>query len=64
MIFDEAGIHKYTHTNHELNALNIKYYNFGSSFDTTKFCSRNVQVDAEAIHPMIQEQHLALRCRP
>jgi hypothetical protein len=64
MIFDEARIHKYTHTNNELNALNIKYYNFGSTFDTIEFCNGNVHIDAEVIHSMIQEQHLALRCRP
>jgi hypothetical protein len=42
--------------------MNIKYYNFGSSFDTTEFCSRNINVDAEAIYSMIQEKHLTLRC--
>jgi hypothetical protein len=42
MILDEVRIHKYTHINHELSALNIKFYNFGSSFDTTEFCSRKV----------------------
>jgi hypothetical protein len=36
---DEARIHKYTHRNHKLNALNIEYYNFDSSFYTTEFCS-------------------------
>jgi hypothetical protein len=36
MILNKARIHKYTHTNHELSALNIKYYNFGSCFDTTE----------------------------
>jgi hypothetical protein len=40
MILDEARIHKYTHINHKLNALNIKYYNFDSSFNITEFCSR------------------------
>jgi hypothetical protein len=53
MIFDEARIHKYTHTNNELNALNIKYYNFGSTFDTIEFCNGNVHIDAEVIHSMI-----------
>jgi hypothetical protein len=42
----------------------MNYYNFGSSFDTTKFAAKNVHVDAEAIHSMIQGQHLALRCHP
>jgi hypothetical protein len=28
MILAEVRIHKYTHTNHKLNTLNIKYYNF------------------------------------
>jgi hypothetical protein len=46
-IFDEARIHKYTYTNYQLSALNIEYYNFGSIFDTTEFCSENVHVDAE-----------------
>jgi hypothetical protein len=35
MIFDEAGIHKYTHINYELNDLKIKYYKFDSTFNTT-----------------------------
>jgi hypothetical protein len=39
-ILDEARIHKYTHTNHKLSALNIKYYKFGSNF-ATEFCSGN-----------------------
>jgi hypothetical protein len=39
MILDEARIHKYTYTNHELSFLNIKYYNFGSNFNTIEFCS-------------------------
>jgi hypothetical protein len=59
-ILDEARIHKYTHVNHKLNNLNIKYYNFGSSFDTTEFYSRKLHVDAEAKHSMIQGQHLTL----
>jgi hypothetical protein len=37
-VCNNCKIHKYTHANHKLNALNIKYYNFGSSFDTTEFC--------------------------
>jgi hypothetical protein len=41
-ILDEARIHKYTHTNHKLRALNIKYYNFGLCFDTIEFCSRKI----------------------
>jgi hypothetical protein len=39
-ILDEARIHKYTHTNNKLSALNLKYYKFSSSFDTIEFCSR------------------------
>jgi hypothetical protein len=46
-ILDEARIHKYTYTNYQLSALNIKYYNFGSSFDTTEFYNENIHVDAE-----------------
>jgi hypothetical protein len=38
-ILAEARIHKYTYTNHKLNALNIKYYNFDSKFDSIEFCS-------------------------
>jgi hypothetical protein len=53
MILDEVRIHKYTYTNYKLNALNIKYYNFGSSFETTEFCSRKLYMDAEAINLMI-----------
>jgi hypothetical protein len=53
MILDEAGIHKYTHTNHNLSVLNIKYYKFDSSFDTTEFYSRNINVDAETIYSTI-----------
>jgi hypothetical protein len=52
-ILDEARIHKYTHTNHKLSALDIKYYNFDSSFDTTEFYSGKVYVKAEAIQSMI-----------
>jgi hypothetical protein len=63
-ILDEARLHKYTHTNHKLNTLNIKYYNFGSSFDTTEFCSEKLHVDAEAIHSTIQGQHLAPKMPP
>jgi hypothetical protein len=63
-ILDEARIHKYTHTNHELSTMNIKYYNFGSCFYTTEFCSRKVHIDAEVIHSTIQGQHLTLRCCP
>jgi hypothetical protein len=44
--------------------MNIKYYNFCSSFDTIEFCSGKFHVDAEVIHSMLQGQHLALRCRP
>jgi hypothetical protein len=48
MILDEARILKYTHINHKLSNLNIKYYNFYSSFDTTEFCSGKLHVDAES----------------
>jgi hypothetical protein len=41
-----------------------KYYNIYSNFDTTKFRSDKVYIDAEAIHSMIQGQHLILRYRP
>jgi hypothetical protein len=54
MILDETRMHKYTHTNHKLNDLNIKYYNFDSSFDITGFAVKNVHIDAEAKHSMIQ----------
>jgi hypothetical protein len=54
MILDEAKIHKYTHIKYKLSALNIKYYNFDLSFDTTEFYSRIVNIDAEAKHSMIQ----------
>jgi hypothetical protein len=64
MILDEARILKYTHINHKLSNLNIKYYNFYLSLDTTEFCSGKLHVDAEAIHLMIQMQHIVLRCRP
>jgi hypothetical protein len=40
----------------------MKYYNFGSCFDTTEFCSGKVHIDVEAIHSMIKGQHLTLRC--
>jgi hypothetical protein len=63
-MLDEIRIYKYTYLNHKLGALNIKYYNFSSSFDTTKFCSGKLHLDAEVIHSMIQGQHLTLRCRP
>jgi hypothetical protein len=53
---------KSIHTNHKLNALSIKYYNFCSSFDITEFLQRKLHVDTEAIHSMIQEKHLVLRC--
>jgi hypothetical protein len=33
-ILDEARIYKCTHTNYKLSYLNIKYYKFGSNFDT------------------------------
>jgi hypothetical protein len=42
MVLHEARIHKYTHTNYKLSPLNIKYYNFGSSFDTIEFCSGRI----------------------
>jgi hypothetical protein len=64
MILDEIRIHKYTHTNYKLSVLNIKYYNFCSSFNTIEFYSGKLYVDAEAIHSTIQGKHLALRCRP
>jgi hypothetical protein len=64
MILNQARIHKYTHTNHQLSALNIKYYNFDSSFNITEFYSKKLHVDAEVIHSMIQGQYLALKCRP
>jgi hypothetical protein len=57
-------MHKYTHTNPKFSALNIKYCNFDTSFDTIEFCSGNVHVDTEEIHSTIQGQHLALRCHP
>jgi hypothetical protein len=63
-ILGEERIHKYTHTNHKLSDLNIKYYKFSSSFNTTEFCSRKVNVDAEVIHSMIEGQLLSLRCHP
>jgi hypothetical protein len=50
MILDEARIHKYTHANHTLSALNIKYYSFSSSCDTIEFCGEKLHVDAEATH--------------
>jgi hypothetical protein len=64
MILDEARIHKYTHTNYKISAMNIKYYNFGSSFDTIEFCSRKLHVDTKMIHSTIQGQHLALKWCP
>jgi hypothetical protein len=42
MILDEARIHRYTHINYKLSAMNIKYYNFDSSFDRTEFCGENI----------------------
>jgi hypothetical protein len=42
MILDEARIHKYTHTNHKLNALNIKYYNFCFKFQYNRILQRKV----------------------
>jgi hypothetical protein len=38
----------------QLSAMNIKYYNFGSSFNTIEFYSEKLHVDAEAMHLMIQ----------
>jgi hypothetical protein len=62
MIIGEGRIRNYTHTNYRLSDLNIKYYKFDSSFNTTEFCSRKVNVYAEAIYSTIQGQHLILRC--
>jgi hypothetical protein len=53
MIIGEGRIHNYTHTNYRLNTLNIKYYKFGSSFDTTEFYRENVNVDVKMLHSMI-----------
>jgi hypothetical protein len=64
MILDEARIHDYTHTNHKLNVLNIKYYDFGSNFDIIEFAVKNVHVNTAAKHSTIQGQHLTIRCRP
>jgi hypothetical protein len=41
--------------------MNLNYYKFGSNSDTTEFTA-NINVEVEAIHSMIQGQHLALRC--
>jgi hypothetical protein len=32
-ILNEVRIHKYTHINHKVSALNIKYYKFDLNFD-------------------------------
>jgi hypothetical protein len=42
MILDEVTIHKYIHITHKLSDLYIKYYNFGSRFNTTEFCSERI----------------------
>jgi hypothetical protein len=60
MILGEARIHKYTHTNHELSALDIKILPIEFKFRYIEFCSGIVNVDTEVIHLMIQGQHLAL----
>jgi hypothetical protein len=45
MIIYELRIHKYTHINYKLSVLNIKYYNFGSNFNTIEFYSEKLHVD-------------------
>jgi hypothetical protein len=59
MILDKVRICKYTYTNHNISALNLNYYKFGSNFDTTEFSSGKINIEAEAIYSMIQRQHLA-----
>jgi hypothetical protein len=39
--------------NYELNILNIKYYSFGLSFDTSEFYSGNVHMDVELNHSIV-----------
>jgi hypothetical protein len=53
MILDKEKIYKYIHINYKLSALNIKYYNFDSIFDTTKFGSGNVHINVKVIHSTI-----------
>jgi hypothetical protein len=57
-ILDKVRIHKYTHINHKLSMLNLKYYNFGSNFDT------KINIDVEVIYSMMQGHHIALWYRP
>jgi hypothetical protein len=64
MILNEARIHKYTCTNHELSVLNIKILQFEFKFRYIEFCSGIINVDAEAVQLMIHRRHLALRRRP
>jgi hypothetical protein len=64
MILGKARIHKYTHTNHELSALDIKILPIEFKFRYIEFCSGIVNVDTEVIHLMIQGQHLALWYHP
>jgi hypothetical protein len=39
--------------------MNIKYYKFDSSFDTSEFYSENVYVDVETIYSTIQGNTLS-----
>jgi hypothetical protein len=43
--------------------MDLNYYKFGSNSVIIEFTA-NINVEAEAIHSIIQGQHLALRCRP
>jgi hypothetical protein len=63
-ILGEAISHKYTHAYHNLSAMNIKYYKFGSSFVHQSFAVEKVHIDAKAIQSMIEGQHHTLRCHP
>jgi hypothetical protein len=49
MTLDELRIHKYTHTDYKLSALNIKYYKFSSNFDT-EFYSEIVESCLEGVN--------------
>jgi hypothetical protein len=45
----DTDIHKYTHKNHKLSALNIKYYKFWFKFRCNIVLQWKLHVDAEAI---------------
>jgi hypothetical protein len=64
-IFSEARIHKYMHTRHNNNVLNIKLLQFkGSNLIHQSSCSGIINDKRKLILSIIHGRHHALRCHP